>query len=148
MHSNLSNNHDLAVTPPLRGFLSLHYLTVLSRPDAGYALCVGGFVLATPDTCFRVLNPSKGLSFDPIGLSFVLPRLGWEFKQRSAEYTGCGLLHALTTGMEANASDSMETGIATHFVDNVNYEQEFDLNDDLRLSLMPLPHRLTKRTIW
>ena len=113
---------DLAIAT--RGDPTTTRIPVIMLPhglvlDGGYALCMGGFVLATPDTCFRVLNPSKGLSFDPIGLSFILPRLGWEFKQLSAEYTGCGLLLALT-GMEANASDMMETGLATHFVDNVD----------------------------
>ena len=87
--------------------------------DAGYAVCMGGYVLATPDTCFKVLNPSKGLSFDPIGLSFILPRLGWEFSQRCAEYSGCGHILALA-GIEADYSDMMETGLATHFVECVS----------------------------
>jgi enoyl-CoA hydratase/carnithine racemase len=113
---------DLAIAT--RGHPDTTRIPVITLPhglvhDGGYALCMGGFVLATPDTCFKVLNPSKGLSFDPVGLSFVLPRLGWEFKQVSAEYTGCGLILALT-GMEANVCDMMETGLATHFVDNVN----------------------------
>lgn len=113
---------DLAIAT--RGHPETTRIPVITLPhglvhDGGYALCMGGFVLATPDTIFKVLNPSKGLSFDPVGLSFVLPRMGWEFKQVSAEYTGCGLILALT-GMEANVSDMMETGLATHFVDNVN----------------------------
>lgn len=113
---------DLATAT--RGDSTTTRIPVITLPhglvhDGGYALCLGGFVLATQDTCFRVLNPSKGLSFDPIGLSFILPRLGWEYNQLSAEYTGCGLLLALT-GMEANFSDMMETGLATHFVGDVN----------------------------
>jgi enoyl-CoA hydratase/carnithine racemase len=85
--------------------------------DGGYALCMGGYVLATEDTCFRIMNPSRGLSFDPVGFSFILPRLGWEFQQPSADYNGCGLLLALA-GLEADASDMMETGLATHYIDS------------------------------
>lgn len=87
--------------------------------DGGYALCMGGYVLATQDSSFSCRNPSRGLSFDPIGLSFILPRLGWEFQQVSADYAGCGLILALT-GMEANASDMMETGLATHYIDSAS----------------------------
>jgi len=87
--------------------------------DAGYAFCMGSYVLATPDTSFSLLNPSRGLSFDPLGFSFFLPRLGWEFNQTSAEYPGCGMILALT-GMEANASDMIETGLATHYIDSVS----------------------------
>lgn len=87
--------------------------------DSGYAFCMGSYVVATPDTSFRILNPSRGLSFDPIGLSYSLPRLGWEFHQPSAEYSGCGMILALT-GMEADASDMMETGLATHYMDSVS----------------------------
>mmetsp|Transcript_2968 Transcript_2968/g.4471 ORF Transcript_2968/g.4471 Transcript_2968/m.4471 type:complete len:504 (-) Transcript_2968:89-1600(-) len=83
--------------------------------DSGYALCTGGYVLATENTSFRVMNPSRGLSFDPIGLSFILPRLGWEFQQKSADYVGCGLILALSA-MEANADDMMKTGLATHYI--------------------------------
>lgn len=85
--------------------------------DGGYSFCMGSYVLATPDTSFRILNPSRGLSFDPVGLSFFLPRLGWEFQQASARYTGCGLLLALS-GIEANAVDMLETGLATHFIES------------------------------
>eukprot|EP00540_Astrosyne_radiata_P003491 CAMPEP_0116834398 /NCGR_PEP_ID=MMETSP0418-20121206/6969_1 /TAXON_ID=1158023 /ORGANISM="Astrosyne radiata, Strain 13vi08-1A" /LENGTH=498 /DNA_ID=CAMNT_0004463953 /DNA_START=51 /DNA_END=1547 /DNA_ORIENTATION=- len=85
--------------------------------DGGYALCMGSYVLATRDTSFRITNPSRGLSFDPIGLSFVLSRLGWEYQQASADYPGCGLILAMT-GMEANAADMMDTDLATHFIDS------------------------------
>jgi enoyl-CoA hydratase/carnithine racemase len=83
--------------------------------DGGYALCMGGYVLATRQTSFRIMNPSRGLSFDPVGFSFILPRLGWENKQRSAKYRGCGLLLALA-GFEANCFDMVETNLATHLV--------------------------------
>eukprot|EP00980_Cylindrotheca_fusiformis_P028767 scaffold22642_cov134-Cylindrotheca_fusiformis.AAC.22 len=83
--------------------------------DAGYALCMGGYVLATRETSFRILNPSRGLSLDPVGFSYVLPRLGWEHQQRSSKYPGCGLILALA-GYEANCFDMVETGLATHLV--------------------------------
>lgn len=83
--------------------------------DAGYALCMGGYVLATRQTGFSIKNPSRGLSFDPVGFSFLLHRLGWDHKQRSSEYVGCGMLLALA-GYEADCFDMVETGLATHLV--------------------------------
>ena len=83
--------------------------------DGGFAFCMGGYVLATRQTSFRIMNPSRGLSLDPIGFSFILPRLGWENQQRSAKYRGCGLLLALA-GFEANCFDMVETNLATHLV--------------------------------
>lgn len=83
--------------------------------DAGYALCMGGYVLATRQTSFRIMNPSRGLSFDPVGFSYILPRLGWDYNQRSSKYSGCGMLLALA-GYEANCFDMVETGLATHLV--------------------------------
>lgn len=95
-------------------------IPVISMPhgivtDAGYALCMGGFVLATRQTSFQILNPSRGLSFDPVGFSYILPRLGWNHGQRSAKYPGCGMLLALA-GYEANCFDMVETDLATHLV--------------------------------
>jgi enoyl-CoA hydratase/carnithine racemase len=83
--------------------------------DAGYALCMGGYVLATRQTSFSIKNPSRGLSLDPVGFSYMLPRLGWGHGQRSAKYRGCGMLLALA-GYEANCFDMVETGLATHLV--------------------------------
>jgi enoyl-CoA hydratase/carnithine racemase len=85
--------------------------------DGGYALAMGSYVLATSESRFRIMNPLRGLSLDPIGLSYVLPRLGWEFQQPSASYP-VGSVLALT-GFEADASDMVETGLATHFMDSV-----------------------------
>lgn len=83
--------------------------------DAGYSLCMGGYVLATRETSFRILNPSRGLSLDPVGFSYILPRLGWEHGQRSSKYPGCGMILALC-GYEASCFDMVETGLATHLV--------------------------------
>lgn len=87
--------------------------------DAGYALCMGGYVLATRQTSFRILNPSRGLTLDPIGLSYTLPRLGWDYEQRSSKYPGCGMILALC-GYEANCFDMVETGLATHLMGDVD----------------------------
>jgi enoyl-CoA hydratase/carnithine racemase len=83
--------------------------------DGGYALCMGGYMLATRQTAFRILNPSRGLSLDPVGFSYLLPRLGWEYEQRSAKYPGCGMILALS-GYEAHCFDMVETGLATHLL--------------------------------
>ena len=84
--------------------------------DGGYALCMGSYVLATPETCFQIANPSRGLSFDPVGFSYFLSRLGMDGKQRSMKFArSCGMILALT-GYEANCYDMVETGLATHLV--------------------------------
>ena len=85
--------------------------------DGGYALAMGSYVLATSESKFRIRNPLKGLALDPIGLSYILPRLGWEFQQPSANYP-VGLILGLTS-YEANESDLVETGLATHFMDSI-----------------------------
>ena len=82
--------------------------------DGGYALCMGSYVLATAETSLSILNPSRGLSLDPIGFSYILPRLGLESKKSKANY-GCGMIMALT-GYEANCEDMVETGLATHLI--------------------------------
>lgn len=85
--------------------------------DGGYAFCMGSFMLATQETSFRIMNPSRGLSFDPIGYSYMLPRLGWEFEQEAKDYPGCGMILALA-GYEADAFDMVSTGLATHLATN------------------------------
>mmetsp|Transcript_32400 Transcript_32400/g.48848 ORF Transcript_32400/g.48848 Transcript_32400/m.48848 type:complete len:502 (+) Transcript_32400:71-1576(+) len=114
----------------IRGDAEGTRIPVLTLPlglvhDSGYALCTGGYVLATENTSFRIMNPSRGLSFDPIGLSFILPRLGWEFQQQSADYVGCGLILALSA-MEANAEDMMQTGLATHYIGSASKLGQFE----------------------
>lgn len=84
--------------------------------DGGYALAMGSYVLATSDSRFRIENPLRGLALDPVGLSYVLPRLGWEFDQPSAQYPAGSIL--ALTGYEADASDMVETGLATHFINS------------------------------
>jgi hypothetical protein len=81
--------------------------------DGGYAFCLGSYMLVTQETSFRIMNPSRGLSLDPIGYSYMLPRLGWEFEQESKDYPGCGMILALA-GYEADAFDMIKTGLATH----------------------------------
>ncbi len=84
--------------------------------DAGYSLLLGSYVLATHSTSFKMLNPLRGLSFDPVGLSYLLPRVGWEFGQPSAEYSSSIASILALTGYEANAEDMVSTGLATHYI--------------------------------
>jgi enoyl-CoA hydratase/carnithine racemase len=106
-----------------KGSVKTSHIPVITMPhgmvtDSGYALCLGSYVLATPQSYFQILNPSRGLALDPIGFSFFLPRLGWEYNQRSSNFKGCGMILALT-GYEANSHDMVETGLATHTVSSV-----------------------------
>ncbi|KAL9184594.1 hypothetical protein ACHAXT_012564 [Thalassiosira profunda] len=84
--------------------------------DAGYAFLMGSYVLATHSTAFRMVNPARGLSFDPIGLSYLLPRVGFEFNQPSAEHSWAIACMLALGGYEANAEDMVATGLATHYV--------------------------------
>ena len=85
--------------------------------DSGAVFLYASHVLATEESSFRILNPSRGLTLDPIGLSFLLPRLGREFDQPAARFPGCSLILALM-GYEASAADMMETGLATNFMES------------------------------
>lgn len=92
--------------------------------DGGYALAMGSYALATPESSFRVTNPLKGLSLDPVGLSYILPRLGWEYQQPSAHFP-LGSILALT-GYVADGFDMVESGLATHFADSVSNLGSFE----------------------
>ena len=85
--------------------------------DAGYVMLSGSYALTTDATSYRMLNPLRGLTFDPVGLSYALPRCGREFHQESiARHSkGCAFLLALA-GYEADASDLVSTGLATHHI--------------------------------
>lgn len=96
--------------------------------DAGAIFLYASHVMATEESSFRILNPSRGLTLDPIGLSYLLPRLGKEFNQPCANFPGCSLILALM-GYEANASDMMETGLATNFMES--YDGMIDLEESL-----------------
>jgi enoyl-CoA hydratase/carnithine racemase len=84
--------------------------------DGGFAFLLASYVMTTRESCFRILNPSKGLSLDPVGLSYFLPRLGMEFRQPAAQYSGCGMIVGLM-GFEADHSDMLETGLATNYME-------------------------------
>ena len=85
--------------------------------DGGYAMLSGSYALVTDGTSYRILNPLRGLTLDPIGLSYLLPRLGIEFNQTSIQphAWGCALLLSLM-GYEAQPSDLVSTGLATHYI--------------------------------
>lgn len=115
-------NHLSQLASSVRGDKAKTKIPVITIPngailDGGYAFCTGSYVLATRDSCFRILNPSRGLSLDPVGLSYILPRLGLEFRQPAMNFTGCGMLLGLT-GYEADAMDMVETGLATHYFES------------------------------
>ena len=86
--------------------------------DAGFCFLMSSYVMATQESSFRVLNPSRGLSLDPVGLSYMLPRLGQEFKQPAAAFKGCGMILGLME-YEAGASDMVETGMATNYMESI-----------------------------
>ena len=89
-----------------------------SLSDGGYAFAMGSYAFVTPDSRFSIQNPSRGLSFDPIGLSFILPRLGWEHKQAASNYPLGSVL--AYTGFVADGFDMIESGLATNYIDSTN----------------------------
>ncbi len=84
--------------------------------DGGYALAMGSYVVLTNVASFTIRHGFKGLSFDPLGFSFFLPRLGWEYDQVSANFPAIGQILALT-GYKADERDMIETGLATHYME-------------------------------
>jgi len=107
-------------------------------------------VLATHSTSFRVLNPLKGLAFDPVGLSYLLPRVGWEFGQASAQHSSAIAVLLALGGYEATAEDMVATGLATHYVGgpyklNVLERAIADLNSYENQNLYPSPKKLYGR---
>jgi len=112
---------DPATGRPVEDGASASRVPVVAFPhgllnDGGSAFLLSSYVLATRDTCFRLLNPSRGLSLDPTGLSFVLPRAGWEYDQISAEYSSSIAVIAALCNYELDAEDLLETGLATHMM--------------------------------
>ena len=119
----LSSVANLALA--MRGDARKTKIPTISLPhgflnDGGFALCgMSTYVLATRETSFAIRHPSKGLGLDPVGFSYILPRLGQEFQQPSAQYPGCGMILGLT-GYTADAEDMMETGLATNYIETPN----------------------------
>lgn len=93
----------------------INYLNGLVA-DGGYALCMCRYVVSTLNARFQIRNPSRGLSFDPIGFSFILNRLGKDYNQYSAQLPAAGKILSLT-GFVADGYDMVATGLATHFGD-------------------------------
>ena len=115
--------------------------------DSGYAFLMGSYVLACQNSNFRILNPLRGLAFDPVGLSFTLPRIGQDFQQASKDYaTGCAFILALM-GFEAGPEDLVSTGLATHYVGGpykLNHLEHAlsELDSHSAQKLRPLPKHL------
>jgi len=83
--------------------------------DGGLALCMGRYVVATENTRFCISTPSKGLAFDPVGYSYILNRLGKDYRQPAAKYTRALASILALTGYTANGSEMVSIGLATHF---------------------------------
>ena len=89
--------------------------------DGGLAFLMGQYVLATPHSSLRFDQPTRGLSFDPTGASYVLNRVGYDFEQIPAKKYASTIAKILAlTGFEADANDMVSTGLATHFVENLH----------------------------
>lgn len=94
--------------------------------DGGAAFMLSSYVLVTENTSFSILNPARGLTFDPTGMSWILPRIGQEFQQPSAECrTACALILGLT-GYEADYKDMVFTGLATHCLSSPYFIEELE----------------------
>lgn len=111
--------------------------------DSGYALCMSSYVIASEQTHFQIRNLSRGLTFDPVGFSYILPRLGQEFKRPAAKLKGCGYIIALM-GHQATPDDMIEIGLATHYMENPTVVMG-DLERALAL-LPPWEHQRVIRT--
>lgn len=92
--------------------------------DGGYSFLLGQYVIATDQTSFAIENPHKGLALDPCGLSFVLNRLGHDFNNPDAKSLTTTMAKILAlTGLEADSTDMLLTGLATHYIsdDEIEY---------------------------
>ena len=101
---------------PFRGGVPVITLPHGLVADSGYSLLLGSYVLATHSTSFRILNPLRGLAFDPVGLSYLLPRVGREFRQPSSSHSRAVSSMIALGGYAADARDMVATGLATHYV--------------------------------
>ena len=87
--------------------------------DGGLVFLLGQYVLATPQTSFRIDSPTRGLSLDPCGMSYILSRVGCDFEQEDAQKYASTIAKILAlTGYEADGYDMVATGLATHFVES------------------------------
>jgi len=74
-HTNANANTNAAKRNDTQQYVSkIPFISIPhgSISDRGYALAMGSYVLATPNSRFGISNPSRGLSLDPIGLSYIL----------------------------------------------------------------------------
>ena len=90
------------------------------------------------------------MSFDPIGLSYLLPRVGFEFNQPSSAVSWAIACMIALGGYEANAEDMVATGLATHYVGgpfklNLLERALSDIDTFEYQSLVPHPKKLYGR---
>ena len=143
MKDNSKNNEDLDDLEynPYRHTSLIPTISIPDGPitDGGYAIATTTHVLATHRTTYSIRNPRRGLSFDPIGSSFLLPRLLHDYhahndriyatnnndstrrmnavrrrKYQSELSMSIGLILALTSTV-ASGNDMVESGLATHY---------------------------------
>lgn len=110
--SNISSKSKVPIIGVTHGLTS----------DAGYVFLSGSYALTTDASAYRILHPLRGLTFDPVGLSFLLTRLGsstsFHHNPTLQQHTwGCAILLSLI-GYEASPSDLVSTGLATHYIGN------------------------------
>ena len=78
--------------------------------DAGAAWLQSSYVIGTSHSFLQVQNPCRGLSFDPVGLSYRLKYMKGPFRRSIALILGL-------TGYTANADDLFATGLVTHQIE-------------------------------
>lgn len=87
--------------------------------NGGFVWLQGAYAIATPETCLQFTGPSMGLSaFDPVGLSYTLPRMGKEFNQPSKPYAPAMSVLLSILGYQAQGWDLVATGLATNYIDD------------------------------
>lgn len=82
--------------------------------NGGFGMAMGRYVMVTDQTRFQINTAQRGLSLDPIGYSFVLNRLGKDYRKLSCSTMAMANAVALC-GMQLNGSDMLAAGLATHY---------------------------------
>lgn len=83
-----------------------------SIKDAGAALLLSSYVLTTRHSTLSLQNARRGLALDPIGLSYLLPRV-------SDVGATLGLILSLTS-LPASSDDLLEARLATHSLESTH----------------------------
>eukprot|EP00586_Coscinodiscus_wailesii_P021914 CAMPEP_0172496894 /NCGR_PEP_ID=MMETSP1066-20121228/94667_1 /TAXON_ID=671091 /ORGANISM="Coscinodiscus wailesii, Strain CCMP2513" /LENGTH=470 /DNA_ID=CAMNT_0013269433 /DNA_START=66 /DNA_END=1478 /DNA_ORIENTATION=+ len=86
--------------------------------DGGYALSLcSHYTVCSASATYRVTNPRRGLSFDPIGLSFVLTRLGVDDDDDVLSDLSLAMGRMVSLGgYEMSGTEMVGVGMGTHLV--------------------------------